>query len=213
MQEAHQLAFIRSYPEEIRPKHHHRLHLPQQYRAADFVATCWGTESKHRCYKSIYARNLQQFLTERNGGVEFSERLLPRLLLRSAELCKNMTFQPGTFQLEGLFDEAEVNRLAAGLEGCRVGARCHMALLQLQEGDLLLHGKKSTEAGVCHFFIDQANELFIYATVYSLVQHTAAMRRFERTTNKKMLKWTNLVTPAVCSWWRSTNQNDIFCMP
>ena len=213
VQEAHQLAFSRTYPEEMRPKHHHRLHLPQQYRAADFVATCWGTESKHRCYKSIYARNLQQFLTERNGGVEFSERLLPRLLLRSAELCKNMTLQPRTFQLEKLFDEAEVNRLAAGLEGCRVGARCRTALLQLQEGDLLLHGKKNTEAGVCHFFIDQANELFIYATVYSLVQHTAAMRRFERTTNKKMLKWTNLVTPAVCSWWRSTNQNDIFCMP
>ena len=143
VQEAHQLAFSRTYPEEIRPKHHHRLHLPQQYRAADFVATCWGTESKHRCYKSIYARNLQQFLTERNGGVEFSERLLPRLLLRSAELCQNMTLQPRTFQLEKLFDEAEVNRLAAGLEGCRVGARCRVALLQLQEGDLLLHGKKN----------------------------------------------------------------------
>jgi hypothetical protein len=33
--------------------------------------------------------------------------------------------------------------LAAGLEGCRVGARCRTALLQLQEGDLLLHGKKT----------------------------------------------------------------------
>lgn len=170
------------------------LELPAQFWKLSFGSSIlelqllfwsWQLQNGASWSPRVYARNLQQFLTERNGGVEFSERLLPRLLLRSAELCKNMTFQPGTFQLERLFDEAEVNRLAAGLEGCRVGARCRTALLQLQEGDLLPHGKKSTEAGVCHFFIDQANELFTYATVYSLVQHTAAMRRFECTTKKK----------------------------
>ena len=41
----------------------------------------------------------------------------------------------------------------------------------------------------------------------------AAVRKFERTTAKSMLKWSNLLTPAVCSWCRQEHQNYIFCMP
>lgn len=46
---------VKVWPNQIRPKHHHRLHLSDQYIATGCMPSCWGPESKHRDYKSLFA--------------------------------------------------------------------------------------------------------------------------------------------------------------
>ena len=64
----HQKAFVAQWGDYVRPKHHHRLHSPLQYKALNLTPTMWGTESKHRDYKGVFAANFQQWLTEGAGG-------------------------------------------------------------------------------------------------------------------------------------------------
>ena len=44
-QAKHQKLFAEIWPEHIRPKHHHRLHLGQQYQQLEFAVSCWGVEA------------------------------------------------------------------------------------------------------------------------------------------------------------------------
>ena len=43
LQTEHQKAFVKQWGDYVRPKHHHRLHLPFQYRALNLCPTMWGT--------------------------------------------------------------------------------------------------------------------------------------------------------------------------
>jgi hypothetical protein len=49
-QKKHQELFAHFYPNEVRPKHHLRLHMPQQYSTLLYV-NCWCLEKKHQKYK------------------------------------------------------------------------------------------------------------------------------------------------------------------
>ena len=62
VQRDHMRCFLAAYPDgQERPKHHHRLHLPEQYKKLGFQCGCWATESKHRMYKGDLARQVQHF--------------------------------------------------------------------------------------------------------------------------------------------------------
>jgi hypothetical protein len=101
LQAEHQKAFVQRWGEYVRPKHHHRLHLPFQYKVLNLVPTMWGTESKHRDYKGIFAANFQQWLTENIGGSDFSTRLLPRLALRHMELWNEKPMNAAGYSWSG----------------------------------------------------------------------------------------------------------------
>ena len=51
-QEIQQVAFVAAYGEEcVRPKHHHRMHLPRDILKLGFVPHCAPMEAKHRALK------------------------------------------------------------------------------------------------------------------------------------------------------------------
>ena len=102
VQRDHMRCFLAAYPDgQERPKHHHRLHLPEQYKKLGFQCGCWATESKHRMYKGDLARQVQHFIQSTNGGVELSKQLLPKLLLRHCGLAtENPLLLDGLWKLE-----------------------------------------------------------------------------------------------------------------
>ena len=52
-QEAHHRAFVEAYgADKVRPKHHHRLHLPADILKLGFVPDCSAMEKKHQALKS-----------------------------------------------------------------------------------------------------------------------------------------------------------------
>eukprot|EP00438_Fugacium_kawagutii_P017171 Skav229162 [mRNA] locus=scaffold1381:220437:222428:- [translate_table: standard] len=212
LQQQHHEAFVRTWPDKIRPKHHHRFHLSEHYIRHRFIPTLWGMEAKHKDYKSVFAANMQQWLTERNGGVDFSQRLLPRLLLRHAELLNDSPMSPHGWILENEFSQEEVER-ETGLTNCNLSARARIGSMNVGEGDMVLWGRETLQAGVCLFFLRDKNELFVYMDSCRLLTNTDALKVFQRTGEKAMVKWTSLNCPRTSSWWRPGQDNRLLCLP
>ena len=171
LQTEHQKAFVEQWGDYVRPKHHHRLHLPFQYKALNLCPTMWGTESKHKDYKGIFAANFQQWLTEEMGGSAFSTRLLPRLALRHMEMWNERPLSAAGYTLEKAFSDSEVH-LETDLTGVVLAPKCRIGMLELQEGDLILWGATCGNAGVCHCFLEKK----MSCMCFSAYMHTPAAR-------------------------------------
>ena len=212
LQTEHQKAFVKQWGDYVRPKHHHRLHLPFQYRALNLCPTMWGTESKHRDYKGLFAANFQQWLTEEMGGSAFSTRLLPRLALRHMEMWNERPLAASGYSLDKAFPESEVLK-ETDLTGVVIAPKCRIGLLDLQEGDIILWGA-CENAGTCHCFIERNSELYVLLSQYAYVSGTESLRTFRITNNKVIYKWNSLENPKTCSWWRRETANSIVhCLP
>ena len=212
LQTEHQKAFVKQWGDYVRPKHHHRLHLPFQYRALNLCPTMWGTESKHRDYKGLFAANFQQRLTEELGGSAFSTRLLSRLALRHMEMWNERPLAASGYSLDKAFPESEVLK-ETDLTGVVIAPKCRIGLLDLQEGDIILWGA-CENAGTCHCFIERNSELYVLLSQYAYVSGTESLRTFRITNNKMIYKWNSLENPKTCSWWRRETANSIVhCLP
>eukprot|EP00435_Cladocopium_sp_Y103_P029972 s3223_g7.t1 len=135
------------------------LHLPEQYRSMQTAVSCWGTEAKHKDYKSVFSTVVQHFLTEKAGGSEFSQQLLPRLLNRHCQMLNETPFSSKGFILQNAFDASAVE-LATGLHGCRLAGQCRVNMLDLKEKDVILWNYPDYKAGIINFFIEEHNQLF-----------------------------------------------------
>ncbi|CAE7660659.1 unnamed protein product [Symbiodinium sp. CCMP2592] len=86
LQQQHQEAWPQAWGREtMRPKHHHRLHLPAGCVTLSFLPNCETQESKHRVYKSYIAAHQRAHV---NVSSKFQIALLSRLLnvtLRESE--------------------------------------------------------------------------------------------------------------------------------
>ena len=212
LQSEHQKAFVELYPDSTRPKHHARLHLPEQYHRLGCQPNCWGTESKHRDYKGVFAPTVQHFLTEQLGGAQFSRQLLPRLLMRHCEMLRENPIEQFGYKLHDPFGEQEV-KAKTGLDNCSVAARCTVNMLELlAENDIIMWGNDLTKSGRCHFFLEKTNNLFIYMTEGRLVKATEAMRSFQFTGPKTVLSWSQLLAPALPTWIRSGQNDFVHCL-
>ena len=141
-----------------RPKHHHALHLGKQYARTNTTPSCWGTESKHRDYKQVFARILQHRLTEIDGGACFSRSLMPRLLLRTIELLNENPISDKGFQLKREFTPDEVSRVT-DLQHCKMSTECAVKMLSLKEDDFILHGHNACRAGRVQFVLEKDKQL------------------------------------------------------
>ena len=204
-------AFGKAYSGHFRPKHHHALHLGAQYASTQCIANCWGTESKHQEYKQVYAAVLQHRLTQVNGGAQFSESLMCRLLTRHIELLNKNPLSPHGYELLKKHTEAEVLRVA-GIDNCEMASQCKVGMLELKQGDILLWGANACNAGRCGLFLSKQNELFLYMTMCQLTNESAALRKFRVTDTQQIIKWKNLPAPCVPSWWRDIDGN-LQCLP
>ena len=211
LQSEHQKLFVALYRDSTRPKHHARLHLSEQYSRLDCQRNCWGTESKHRDYKGVFAPTVCHFLTEQIGGSHFSKQLMPRLLMRHCELLRENPIAQLGFELRNPFSQQEIET-ETDLEGCRVSAQCSIGMLELAENDILLWGSNLAAAAKCHFFVEKESKLFLYATEGILIKTTAAQRNFQFRGPKIMKLWSELHAPTIPTWIRNGPEDFVHCL-
>ena len=210
-QQEHQRLFSQQYPNCSRPKHHCRLHLPGQYLAHGVAASCWGVESAHKSYKGVYADLTRQFLRSDNGGLSLSQELLPRLLLRSIELLKELPILSCGYELQDPFSEAEV-LAATQIEGAQIAKKCRLNMVSLQEADYLLTGERYTEGCQIHFFLRKHGRLFLFVTVLALIKAGESFRIFQKTAEKKFIEYAcmnNMHIPA----WTAAESGTVMFLP
>ena len=200
LQQEHQVLFNAAYPGRCRPKHHHRLHLPEQYRRFNTVVTCWPTEAKHREYKGALARQLCHLIRNTDGGVAFSKSLLPRLLLRHCDHARNNPLlAPGQHVLLQPC-QRPLHHPRPDLQGS-YSLACRVGLLSLQEGDVVLWGNLQEQGGIVSYFMEAQSKLYVCLQEMNL-QHADEVQRVFHVENKhKLVNWLKLgfvTTPAWC---------------
>ena len=82
LQKKHQALFP-VYGAEFRPKHHHRMHIPGQWKTCGVPISCEPLEAKHQLYKSGVA-DRQRGLVKNFSA--FSYSVLPRLLASAVDV-------------------------------------------------------------------------------------------------------------------------------
>lgn len=210
-QRKHQEAFARLRPDYVRPKHHHRLHLPQQYSQRGIPLSCWGVESSHQAYKTTFADSLQQFLTPTRGGADFSANLLPRLLLRHCELFNELPFLQRGWQLIREFPESQV-LAETGVPGCTISARCRLHTVELMEHNFLLWDLDWKQGGRVNFFLESQSNLFVCISPLVLESASESARTFRIATTRQLVAFeslSNLKIPA----WTSVENDKVICLP
>eukprot|EP00438_Fugacium_kawagutii_P025331 Skav230906 [mRNA] locus=scaffold3693:74068:75429:- [translate_table: standard] len=211
LQRAHQIAFAKVWSKAIRPKHHHRLHLSEQYIATGCIPTCWGPESKHKDYKGIFASHTQHLLTEKDGGSQFSLSLLPRLLNRHADMLRDASISVQGWSLENPFSHEQVFR-ETNIRDCSIASTCKVGAVRFCEGDMILWGQNAEHAARCGFFLEKEGQLFVHVTPYRLVNTAASQKTFLASNNNDVVKWSTLQAPHLCSWWKEAGAH-ILCLP
>ena len=175
-QKEHHALFERVHPGCMRPKHHHRLHLGDHYRKHHVTINCWGIEQSHQNFKGTYAENFYQLLTSNNRQA-YSQHLMPRLLLRAIQICREHPFQSEAFALTSAFTVADVEA-ATDLRDAEVSGTCSLRLNCLQENSIILWGKTYESAGVCRFFARRDKRVFVYLSLLELAKRGESYRCF-----------------------------------
>ena len=89
-QEIHQRSFVTCYSVDlVKPKHHHRMHVPQAFIKMSLALQCETHESKHRNYKHGLAERMKS--TSQDG---FQKSMLPRLLSNQANRVQEQPLEP-----------------------------------------------------------------------------------------------------------------------
>ena len=212
LQEAHHNQFVLTYEDAVRPKHHHRLHLPWHYQRHG-VVTCWATESKHRDCKSFLAKCTQQFLTGHEGGRQHSCRLLPRLLSKHVASNENEPLLlRGEYSLLKPVNPESIYK-DLGVCCCEAAKECRVDLLRLVAGDVLLWGVGRQQAGICKYFLKLADgSLWLAVESLQLVQRDESQRVFKLVPDAVLLhRFADLHLPASPQLW-TVKRSEIICM-
>ena len=113
-QEIHQRGFVTCYSVDlVKPKHHHRMHVPQAFIKMSLALQCETHEAKHRNYKHGLAERMKS--TSQDG---FQKSMLPRLLSNQANRVQEQPLDP--LKLVPPFqDAAHVLKDLAGDQGLK----------------------------------------------------------------------------------------------
>eukprot|EP00435_Cladocopium_sp_Y103_P012368 s1875_g3.t1 len=209
-QSEHQKLFARVHPNLMRPKHHHRLHLSRHYLRHGVCISAWGIEQCHQHYKKIYADNLRQLLRSDDGKM-YSQHLMPRLLLRQVQMCREHPFEQEDFTLVSPFTQAEVEA-STGMKGVTISRTCRLRLADISENSIILWGQNYEEAAVCRFFLKREDGHFVYFTPLQLINRGESYRCFrmlDATDIMPMDALQNLHIPA----FTSAESAKLICLP
>ena len=84
----HQRLFVHAYGEDaVKPKHHHRLHIPTAMLQLGILPNCAVQESKHRVMKG--AKLVDRQAGKLTQASQLQKSLLPRLLMTVSESANN----------------------------------------------------------------------------------------------------------------------------
>lgn len=209
-QREHQRRFALLYPDATRPKHHHRLHLPQQYRRLGISVACWGVEASHRDYKAIFADALQHLLTNKDGGSAFSKSLLPRMLLRHFHMWNETPYLIKGYQLIDAYSAEEVQR-ASGVKECTVSGKCRFQMTRLQSEDIILYGESFQLGARILFFLEKKNQLYICMAALTLLDRGQCYRAFGNNNESSVVPFDTIHgfrTPS----WKAHEDDRILCL-
>eukprot|EP00435_Cladocopium_sp_Y103_P020853 s1575_g5.t1 len=210
-QAKHHQLFSQVWPDHVRPKHHHRLHLGRQYEKLGFEVNCWGVESAHQSYKKHFSDLVDQFLTGGESDEAYSLHLMPRLLIRLIEMINTTPFLPDVFALINAFTSEEVEA-ATGIPDSRLSSRCRFHLFEVTEGDVLLWKAERTEAAIVNFFLLRRGQLLLHVAMLALSTRTAATRVFRKTNEERFIQWSSL-HKACLPTWISLENDTIIVLP
>lgn len=211
-QRKHQRMFAALYPDSVRPKHHHRLHLPEHYAKVGVAISCLGVEASHQDFKKLYAEILQQFLRAEDSTGEYSKQLLPRMLLRSLEAFNSSPFLIHGFELLNPFSATEV-AAATRIENATLSASCRLHQRTLRENDVLLWGNDLTSGGLFQFCLAKENQLYLYISVLDLAENQKSHKSFRVSNTKAFVHYESLPGGLhVPSWWAAKDAV-ITCLP
>lgn len=192
-QRKHQRAFMRHYEGQERPKHHFRLHLPQQYACLGY-ADCWPCESRHKAYKACLADDMAGLFEARSG--KSSKHILPRLLHRQAW---NMQEHPWTNRLAGNIHSPQKVEEATGLKRVRVSNAFHLQQMLLQSDDIIFFDAR---AAWVHLFAEEQDTVFcILEPLQETASSTVFTRSFVRTDRRESINMKDLLTLRQPVWW------------
>jgi hypothetical protein len=107
----------------------------------------------------------------------YSQHLMPRLLLRAIELCREHPFVENGFSLVSPFSEEEVES-TTGLRGVEISRSCRLRRTELREDSVVLWGHRYEHAGICRFFLQRKNKLFICIAILNLTECGESYRCF-----------------------------------
>ena len=198
-QAEHQKLFAALYPENVRPKHHHRLHLPEQYAKLGCQVMCWGVESSHRDYKSTFASNLKHLLLEDDSTGRFGKSLMPRMLLRSIELFNARPFLEKGFELHEPFTEDEVYQ-GTGIKHARLSSKCIFPMVDARAGGFLVWGSDFRNGGIVNFFLVKDARLYILFQTCRLTCSSPGQRIFQKENAQDFLPHMALSRLAPPAW-------------
>ena len=93
-QSLHMEAFYRAWgPDEVKPKHHARMHMPASIAILGFVPDCSLHEKKHQAMKAH--GNVDRQKARLGDGEAFQKALLPRLISITADTAAQGGMTPG----------------------------------------------------------------------------------------------------------------------
>ena len=206
-QQIHQELFCHYFPNDVRPKHHLRLHMPKQYEKLLYV-DCWCLEKKHQKYKQHLADRLQHQYEKGNG---FSSRQVAgRLLLMTRE--KLLEDEAWRCVLKGaIYSSAAVHELAGF--PCSIATKLHTGQMELAQNDVFFaHIAGKNVSGFIDFFAESNGQHYVvYEMLLPEQQPARFARKFRRTGQHEAVHFSkdnNFIRP---TWWTVENDS-VLCL-
>eukprot|EP00435_Cladocopium_sp_Y103_P054986 s891_g18.t1 len=206
-QTKHQRLFGQFFPNDIRPKHHLRLHMPRQYERLLYV-DCWCLEKKHQKYKHHLADTLQHMYQTRTGVA--SRQVAGRVLLMTREkLLEENAWQ---CVLQGAIYSSTAVHEIAGFP-CSIATKLHTGYMELAQNDVFFAQiAEQTISGVIDFFAESNGQHYVvYEVLLPIKQPLPFARKFRRTAEHAALHISHKDDLSRPTWWTFENDS-VLCL-
>ena len=202
-QSHHQRLFMLHHEGQERPKHHFRLHLPDQYRRLRYC-DCWPCEARHKAYKASLADDLSAQFVARQG--QSSKQILARLLHRQAW---SLAEHPWMNKMAGQIHGAEAVEAATGLTRVRISNAFQLQAAHVQSDDVICF---DGQAGWAHFFVEEADGMFCVLENLREIQTSVPFSRtFVRTDCRVAKNIKDLLQLHQPVWWHLDGET-VLCL-
>ncbi|CAK9073467.1 unnamed protein product [Durusdinium trenchii] len=166
LQRQHQQAFVQAYPDSIKPKHHIRFHLPEQYLKTGIFLSCECLESKHKQYKSGVAQNQRSTCKD---FAQFSSSVLQRLLQKNLKLLQDKGL-PFWQLMPPIHDASLDDKLAFVTLNLTTSESCYLTSGVVSKTDIVLW--QYTAGVVQSWFYDPATGFYLRCLKLDFVRDT-----------------------------------------
>lgn len=197
LQETHQRLFMQCWEGHERPKHHYRLHHPQQFREHGYM-DCWCLEKKHQRYKAMLADSLQSLWEEGSGAL--SRQICGRML--HSTVVDLAVLRVGAAALTGKIHGEEAVFQLTGARA-KVAATVEVGSLTIKQFEVILwETVGATYAGKVQFFAEvDGHILIIYECLIEQPSSVPFTKKFHCDGEKRAQFLDQMEAIAHPTWW------------